>query len=354
MAPHQALRCCKRAINWVPVLFVNLVVGWSYYAYVVELCVYTIQNHAERISYLVVFHAFLMMFLWSYWKTIWSTPASPSQAFSLPRMEKELYEREERAEMQQEILKKVARTLPVYTRMPDGAIRYCKPCQLIKPDRCHHCSTCERCVLKMDHHCPWVNNCIGFSNYKFFILFLTYASLHCLVICATVTQYFIKFWTKKLPDTHAKFHILFLFFVAALFFISIASLLSYHLWLVGKNRTTIETFSAPVFTSGRDKSGFSLGCSRNLTEVFGDRAKYWILPVFSGQGDGQSFVTRLVHIDPEQANSVLHHNGKSRTDGEPKLCTVEHTSEGTDEKDNGLSVSGTLANGPQQVGGQCR
>ncbi|XP_029957377.1 palmitoyltransferase ZDHHC20-like [Salarias fasciatus] len=346
MAPSHALRCCKRVINWVPAVFINLVVGWSYYAYVVELCVYTITSNAERICYLIIFHIALFLFIWAYWKTIWSKPASPSKAFVLPRAEKELYEQEERAQVQQEILKKVAKNLPIYTRTAGGAVRYCDICQVIKPDRCHHCSTCEMCVLKMDHHCPWVNNCVGFSNYKYFVLFLAYASLYCLVICATVVQYFIKFWTKQEPNTHAKFHILFLFFVAALFFISVVSLLSYHLWLVGKNRTTIEAFRAPVFANGPDKNGFSLGFSRNVAEVFGDQAKHWFFPVFSALGDGHSFVTRLVHIDPEQANSVLQQNGKSPADGEANSCViannVQHTEELSKEKTDGehtVSVS---------------
>lgn len=73
-------------------------------------------------------------------------------------------------------------------------IRYCDKCVQIKPDRCHHCSVCGVCVLKLDHHCPWVNNCVAFTNYKFFILFLGYALLYCLFIGATTIQYFIKFW----------------------------------------------------------------------------------------------------------------------------------------------------------------
>lgn len=55
---------------------------------------------------------------------------------------------------------------PVAQRSVQGAVRYCEKCQCVKPDRSHHCSVCETCTLKMDHHCPWVNNCVGFANYK--------------------------------------------------------------------------------------------------------------------------------------------------------------------------------------------
>uniref|UniRef100_A0A4W4F202 Palmitoyltransferase n=1 Tax=Electrophorus electricus TaxID=8005 RepID=A0A4W4F202_ELEEL len=308
MAPSHVLRCCQRGLAWIPVIFIALVVCWSYYAYVVELCIFTIPSTGEKIIYLVVFHLSFVMFVWSYWKTIFTRPVNPSKEFCLPKAEKEQYEKEERPETQQEILKRAASSLPLYTRTGAGAIRYCDRCQVIKPDRCHHCSACDMCVLKMDHHCPWVNNCVGFSNYKFFILFLAYSLVYCLFIAATVLQYFIKFWTSELPDSHAKFHVLFLFFVAAMFCISILSLFTYHLWLVGKNRSTIEAFRAPVFRNGPDKNGFSLGFTKNIVQVFGDQKKYWPLPIFTSQGDGLIFPTRLVTTDPEQPTVVLPPN----------------------------------------------
>ncbi len=61
-------------------------------------------------------------------------------------------------------------------------IKYCMICYANKPERTHHCSKCNRCVLNMDHHCPWLNVCIGLKNRKHFILLLFYTLLVCFVI----------------------------------------------------------------------------------------------------------------------------------------------------------------------------
>ncbi|XP_048851832.1 palmitoyltransferase ZDHHC2-like isoform X2 [Brienomyrus brachyistius] len=293
----------RRVLYWVPVLFITLIVAWSYYAYVIQLCVESIENLGEKVGCLLTYHVVLVMFVWAYWRTIFTNPMTPLKEFHLSHADRELLEREDRAVSTQELLRRIAKDLPIYTRTPSGAIRYCDRCQLVKPDRCHHCSVCDKCILKMDHHCPWVNNCVGFSNYKFFLLFLAYSLLYCVFITATDMQYFIKFWTNSLPESQAKFHIMFLFFTAAMFSISLSSLLGYHCWLVCRNRSTLEAFRPPVFHHGPNKNGFSLGVSKNICQVFGDERRYWPLPIFSSLGDGCSFPTCLVTQDPELSSS---------------------------------------------------
>ncbi|KAJ1526317.1 hypothetical protein ONE63_009467 [Megalurothrips usitatus] len=54
------------------------------------------------------------------------------------------------------------------------AVSICKKCISPKPPRTHHCSVCNKCVLKMDHHCPWLNNCVGHLNHRYFYMYMVW------------------------------------------------------------------------------------------------------------------------------------------------------------------------------------
>ncbi|CAM4515651.1 unnamed protein product [Lepidochelys olivacea] len=83
---------------------------------------------------------------------------------------------------------------------PGQVVYKCPKCCSIKPDRAHHCSVCKRCIRKMDHHCPWVNNCVGENNQKYFVLFTMYIaliSMHALIMVGFHFLYcFEEDWTK--------------------------------------------------------------------------------------------------------------------------------------------------------------
>ncbi|XP_045516787.1 palmitoyltransferase ZDHHC2-like isoform X7 [Pieris brassicae] len=357
VSPSSYCACCRtcnmwcwRALKWLPVLLIVSIVTWSYYAYVLQLCIFTIESTVQQCVYLVLYHILFIMFAWSYWRTIFANIKSIPDKYKLPEEELEKLLSADTEEAQRTVLENYAKDLPIVTRTMSGSVRYCNRCVLVKPDRAHHCSICARCVLKMDHHCPWVNNCVCFHNYKFFMLFLGYALLYCIFIMSTCLPYFIRFWkmyqeykhahcdrfidngsyTKQCMDilngdfgaagSSGRYHIVFAFFVALMFAVSLGSLFGYHCYLVSHNRTTLdmlvsynqsgsptgqivnsmllnmfnEAFRAPMFRGGADKNGFSIGAYKNFKEVFGNSPNLWFLPVFTSFGDG------IVYPVPQQ------------------------------------------------------
>lgn len=69
-------------------------------------------------------------------------------------------------------------------KLISNAVSLCKKCMSPKPPRTHHCSVCNACILKFDHHCPWLSNCVGFYNHRYFFMYMAWTCIGIIYICS--------------------------------------------------------------------------------------------------------------------------------------------------------------------------
>mmetsp|Transcript_44110 Transcript_44110/g.82506 ORF Transcript_44110/g.82506 Transcript_44110/m.82506 type:complete len:343 (+) Transcript_44110:30-1058(+) len=234
---------------------------------------------SSLLSFLGVF--LLCNSLYNYYKAVFSSPGLP------PEFEKAKVSLVESCEN------------------PEVVPRQCPKCGLLKPPRAHHCSVCGVCVMKMDHHCPWINNCVGLGNYRFFLLFLLFLALSCIFIISVFGFFFydvIFTWTR-LGTREFRQCILTSFMICSSILVAICVLGGFHTYLVLTNQTTIEFQMNMVRRRECRRNGeffrnpYDLGRSRNCQEVFGPNRLWsfmWLFPwlwALPPGGDGLKYAS---------------------------------------------------------------
>jgi len=258
-----------------PYVFAYGILIFIYYVFVFRFAWGLLANNevVRGVVSLILFHFAFCMCQASYFQCTYTDPGGIPLGFP------EEYETKEQTTGGGE--SPAAFTLTVETNKK-GERRKCEKCSKVKPDRSHHCSICKRCILKMDHHCPWVNNCVGFHNYKFFLLFLFWVVILAVVVAACLLMNTIDFFSKGGSDIL----IVALFIIAIVFGFGLAMFAGTHFAYVFKNQTTIEALEK---SSRRKENIFNLGARTNFLQVFGTNPWLWFVPVYTSLGNGLWF-----------------------------------------------------------------
>jgi len=166
--------------------------------------------------------------------------------------------------------------------------RKCLHCNRWKPERTHHCRKCGRCVLKMDHHCPWTNSCIGFYNYKYYMLLLFWAGVAItFVLISQISPVYGIF--QQNDRTWTDWWVVFNYFCSIVMMLSVGALGLFHCAIIVKNMTTLE-YREKKSINPDYVNLYDINPADNWVQVFGPDPFLWIIPTRKGiGGDGLSF-----------------------------------------------------------------
>ncbi|CAI2362342.1 unnamed protein product [Moneuplotes crassus] len=169
-----------------------------------------------------------------------------------------------------------------YEKKSQTEVRVCLKCLISKPDRCHHCSVCNACILAMDHHCPWLNNCVGLRNYKYFFNTIFYNMISAIIFCGT-------YWEvlgKLIDDPDTNILILYMcclaFILGIIFVIVLIGFISLHIRFLFTNYTTLEYCEKKRgnISTWQTSPYYSPNWRYNLSCKLGfDSILYWFIPL---------------------------------------------------------------------------
>ncbi|KAG8659380.1 probable protein S-acyltransferase 14 isoform X1 [Manihot esculenta] len=271
-----------RALGSIMIVLVIGIIGLTYYVVVIAdygpALFHGGLDSLVSFVVLLLFHSLLVMLLWSYFTTVLTDPGGVPPNWR-PSIDEERGDADPLIGSEHSGSNVRLNQPSVLSDPANEGMRFCRKCNQFKPPRCHHCSVCGRCILKMDHHCVWVVNCVGALNYKYFLLFLVYTFLETTLVTLSLLRLFVAFFTEgEISGTPGTLVATFITFVLNLSFaLSVLGFLIVHISLVLANTTTIEAYEKKTDPKWR----YDLGWKKNFEQVLGTDKRYWPIPAYS-------------------------------------------------------------------------